>query len=82
MLVEQWTLGSEPLSDTKLRPAPPKGLGKNNQQIRGLEGPIETQSEYFRDFEADVVGNHLEEAETVGELRDKIWDGIPVRHKA
>ena len=80
MLVRVWKLSEEPTSDTSLRAAPPAGLGKNSNQIRALEGPIERVD--FEDVEADVIGDDLIKAKTVGELRDQIWDGIPAAHKA
>ncbi|HEX7516042.1 MAG TPA: hypothetical protein VF345_02015 [Chthoniobacterales bacterium] len=75
MLVRVWKLAEEPTSDKSLRAAPPTGLGKNSYQIRALEGPIERVD--FKDVNADVIGDDLIKAKTVGELRDRIWDGIP-----
>jgi len=80
MLVREWNLPSEPTSDSDLRKAPPAGLGKNDNQIRALETPIETND--FSDVEAEVRGSDLIKAKTVGELRDRIWDGISTSHKA
>lgn len=80
MLVRVWRLTEEPTSDKSLRAAPPTGLGKNSNQIRALEGPIETVD--FRDVNADVIGDNLITAKTVGELRDRIWDGIPPANRA
>lgn len=79
MLKERWKLNEEPLSDTSLRPAPPAGLGKNDNQIRALEGPIETK--YFLDVGAQVTGSDLAGATTVGTLRNVIWDGIPAANQ-
>jgi hypothetical protein len=79
MLVREWNLSSEPTSDTDLRNAPPDGLGKNDNQIRALEAPIETND--FTDAEAQVRGTDLIQATSVGELRDEIWDSIPDLHK-
>jgi len=80
MLLFEWNLGQEPLSTTKLKTAPPDGLGKNEAQIRALETPIEGRD--FADVNARVGGHDLADAETVGELRDVIWDGIPEEKKA
>ena len=80
MLVREWNLPAEPTSDTDLRKAPPGGLGKNDNQIRALETPIETND--FLDVEAQVRGSDLTKAKIVAELRDRIWDGIPASHKA
>lgn len=80
MLKREWQLAVEPTSDTALRSAPPAGLGKNDNQIRALETPIETVD--FADVNAQVTGSELVKAKTVGELRDKIWDGIPAANKA
>ena len=79
MLVREWNLPVEPISDMDLRKAPPAGLGKNDNQIRALETPIETND--FLDVEAQVKGSDLIKAKTVGELRDQIWSGIPDAHK-
>src|ERR1043165_512261 len=79
MLVREWNLAEEPTSDADLRKAPPNGLGKNNNQIRALETPIETDD--FLDVEADVDTDNLVKAKTVGELRDQIWTGIPTSQK-
>ena len=75
MLVREWNLSEEPLSSTEVKPAPPRGLGKNEAQLRALETPIEARD--FADVGARVRGADLAGAETVGELRDVIWDGIP-----
>lgn len=80
MLLFEWNLGAEPLSSTKLKAAPQDGLGKNEAQLRALETPIEARD--FADVNAKVRGADLAEAETVGELRDVIWDGIPEEKKA
>ena len=80
MLKREWNLASEPLSDTDLRKAPPTGLGKNDNQIRALETPIE--SDDFADVEAQVRGSDLIKAKTVADLRDQIWNGIPDAHKS
>ena len=80
MLEREWNLPSEPLSDTNLRKAPPNGLGKNDNQIRALETPIETVD--FADVDADVVGIDLIDAKIVSELRDVIWKGIPKANKS
>jgi hypothetical protein len=74
MLVREWDLGEEPASDTSLGDWP-AGLGKSSTELRTLEGPIERVD--FLDVEADVIGNDLAKAKTVGDLTDKIWDGIP-----
>ena len=75
MLVREWNLLDEPLSTTNLRDIPPRGLGKNDNQVRALEGPIERV--FFEEWDANVVGDNLVTATTVGTLRDKIYDGIP-----
>lgn len=80
MLVREWNLAAEPMTNTDLRKAPPSGLGKSDNQIRALETPIETND--FQDVEAQVRGSDLIKAKTVGDLRDKIWDGIPAAHQA
>ena len=80
MLKREWQLADEPTSDTALRSAPPAGLGKNDDQIRALETPIETVD--FTDVNAQVTGSNLIKAMTVADLRDKIWDGIPDANKA
>ena len=80
MLVREWNLTEEPLSDTNLRTSPPAGLGKNDNQIRAVETPIETVD--FADVNAQVKGDDLKKAKTVGELRDKIWDGISAANRA
>ncbi|HEV3243835.1 MAG TPA: hypothetical protein VGZ31_05435 [Chthoniobacterales bacterium] len=79
MLVREWRLPAPPASDTDLRKPPSAGLGKNDNQIRALEGPIETND--FHDVDAQVDGDNLVKAKTVADLRDKIWDGIPNEHK-
>lgn len=79
MLKREWNLKKQPLSTAVLRTAPPSGLGKNDNQIRALENPVETND--FVDVEAQVAGHNLVSAKTVAELRDKIWDGIPTTHK-
>lgn len=79
MLVREWNIPTEPTSDKDLRKLPPTGLGQNDNQIRALETPIETND--FSDVEAQVIGSDLINAKTVGVLRDKIWDGIPDAHK-
>lgn len=79
MLQREWNLLAEPLSDTDLRKAPPKGLGKSDAQIRALETPIEAND--FSDVEAQVIGTKIILSKNVAELRDKIWDGIPENHK-
>ena len=79
MLDREWNLPSEPTSDTDLREAPPNGLGKNDNQIRALETPIESND--FSNVEAQVRGSDLIKAKTVADLRDTIWDGIPSFHK-
>jgi hypothetical protein len=80
MLVREWNLADEPASDTDLRKTPPNGLGKSNTSIRALETPIEIND--FVDVEAQVRGSNLIKAKTVGDLSDRIWDGIPDSHKA
>jgi hypothetical protein len=80
MLKRVWKLAEEPTSDKSLRTAPPTGLGKNDNQIRALEGPIERVD--FKDVNADVIGDDLIKAKTVGELRDRIWEGIPEANRA
>lgn len=80
MLVRELVLDKEPLSDTSLGARPPKGLGQNETDIRGLETPIEAVD--FAAYNARVTGGALAEAVTVGDLRDVIWDGIPEEHKA
>lgn len=79
MLQREWRLDSEPLVKMKLQARPPKGLGKNQNQIRALETPIETVD--FADLDVDVAGHKLAAAETVGALRDVIWEGIPDKHR-
>jgi len=79
MLCNEWKLTSEPLSDTSLSAPPPAGLGKNPFQLRALETPIETC--YFADVKANVAGHDLAAAQTVGQLRDVIWNGIPGNHR-
>lgn len=79
MLKREWNLSAEPTSDTNLRGPPPAGLGKNDNQIRALETPIETVD--FADVNAQVTGSNLIKAKTVAELRDKIWEGIPVGNR-
>lgn len=80
MLQREWCLDSEPLVRTKLRARPPEGLGKNQNQIRALETPIETVD--FADLDVDVAGHKLATAKTVGALRDVIWEGVPDKYKA
>lgn len=80
MLNREWALGQEPTSDVNLRSAPPGGLGKNDNQIRALETPIEAVD--FADVNAQVSGSSLITAKTVAELRDKIWEGIPLQNRA
>lgn len=80
MLVREWNLSEEPMSTTALRKHPPAGLGKNDNLIRALEVPIETND--FIDVKAQVIGSDLNDAKTVGELRDKIWDGIKDAYKS
>jgi hypothetical protein len=80
MLVREWNLSAELTSDTNLRKAPPAGLGKNDNQIRAVETPIETND--FSDVEAQVRGTDLIKAKDVVGLRDQIWNGIPDSHKA
>ena len=82
MLAREWNLPSEPTSETDLRARPPGGLGKNDNQIRALERPIELVD--FADVNAEVEGSGLVEATTVADLRDAIWgppDGIPAAKK-
>jgi hypothetical protein len=80
MLVREWNLAAEPTSDAILRTPPPGGLGKNDNQIRALETPIEAVD--FADVNAQVTGAGLTQSKTISELRDKIWDGIPDACKA
>lgn len=80
MLKREWRLASEPTSDSNLRTPPPTGLGKNDNQIRALETPIEAVD--FADVNAQVTGSNLAKAKTVGEVRDKIWEGIPPGNRA
>jgi hypothetical protein len=80
MLVREWNLPAEPASNTDLRKPPPTGLGKNDNQIRALETPIEAND--FSEVEAQVRGSDLPNAKNVGDLRDTIWDGITDAHKA
>jgi len=79
MLVREWNLSSEPTSGKNLRNAPPGGLGKNSNQLRALETPIEGRD--FAGVGARVVGSDLVGARTVSGLRDVIWDGIPAENK-
>lgn len=74
MLVSEWRLLNIPLSTTSLRGRPPQGLGANDGKIRALEGPIELF--WFQTAGANVVGDELVKATTVGSLRDKIYAGI------
>lgn len=80
MLVREWRLPQEPLSTDNLRNPPPAGLGKNDNQLRALERPIELVD--FSDVATNVTGSSLLPAKTVAQLRDKIWDGIPKTNKA
>ena len=80
MLQREWRLDSEPLVKMKLCVRPPEGLGKNQNQIRDLETPIETVD--FADLDVDVAGYKLAAAETVRALRDIIWERIPDKYKA
>lgn len=79
LLKREWKLKKQPVSTTNLHTVPPGGLGKNAAQIRALESPIENND--FADVKAKVSGHDLVSAKTVGELRDKIWGGIPDTHK-
>jgi len=78
MLVKEWELDAEPLSDRCLG-ASNNGLCKTPEQVRALETPIEIC--YFRDVNATVAGHDLAAAKTVGKLRDVIWNGLPENHK-
>lgn len=80
MLRREWGLDAEPLVKIKLLARPPKGLGKTPREIRALETPIETVD--FADLDVGVAGHKLAEAETVGVLRDIIWEEIPDKYKA
>ena len=80
MLKREWQLPQEPTSDKVLRGTPPGGLGKNDNAIRALETPIESVD--FADVNANVTGTNLISAQTVADLRDKIWDGIPAANKS
>ena len=51
-----------------------------DNQIYALETPIEARD--FVDVNAAVTGSGLDEAKTVGGLRDVIWDGIPAANRA
>ncbi len=75
LLVSEWNLGEEPLSDTSLRDHS-DGLGKNDEQIDALENPVNVE---FHDVLGAnrVLGSELRKATTVGKLRDKIWAQIP-----
>jgi hypothetical protein len=70
---------AEILPSSEMRVTPPFPP-MNNNQIRNLEGPIETH--YFADVHASVTQAGLLSAQTVGDLRDVIWDGIPSQFKA
>ncbi|HEU4771244.1 MAG TPA: hypothetical protein VFS68_03710 [Candidatus Udaeobacter sp.] len=80
MLKREWALPKEPTSDKQIKPTPPKGLGKNENQLRALETPIEAVD--FADVDAQVTGSALAGAETVAKLRNVIWEGIPAGNKS
>jgi hypothetical protein len=75
MLVREWQLPEVPYADDSLRDAPPDGLGKNDNIMRALKNPIERR--YFADLGVTVDGQDLEDAKTVSDLRDVIWEGQP-----
>ena len=80
MLKREWALTEEPTSDEAIKTPPPAGLGKNDNQLRALETPIETID--FADVDAEVAGADLAGAKTVADLRDVIWKGIPAKNKS
>jgi hypothetical protein len=80
MLSREWALTEEPTSDEAIKTPPPAGLGKNDNQLRALETPIETID--FADVDAEVAGADLTRAKTVADLRDVIWKGIPAKNKS
>jgi hypothetical protein len=80
MLKREWALPKEPTSDEQIKPKPPSGLGKNENQLRALETPIEAVD--FADVDSQVTGSDLAGAKTVAKLRDVIWEGIPAENKS
>jgi len=80
MLMREWALTEEPTSDEEIQTQPPSGLGKNENQLRALETPIEAID--FADVDGQVTGSDLAGAKTVGKLRDVIWQGIPAKNKS